>query len=230
MNNYVYKHTTEDTREVFYVGRGNGKRIYDKVNRNPFWKNVEKKHGRKVDIIASNLSSDEAACIEAFWINIYGLRVLNEGNLVNINIEGYTSSTYKKTYESIRKTADKLMKPVYKYDIYGNLLSLFNSISEADGNTSTLSIAIHNKWLSNGFIYSLEELSLDDIKLIASKGKNRNTSRKRKVYVIYDDSIKLFNSVKEAAEYTGIGNTTIYRRLNDGFKSHNGYIFKYKQL
>ena len=43
---YIYKHTRNDTNEVFYIGIGSGKtykRAYKKIGRSKFWNNIVKK-------------------------------------------------------------------------------------------------------------------------------------------------------------------------------------------
>lgn len=55
---YVYVHFRNDTNQIFYVGKGSGKRAYNSQKRNGYWKNVVKKaNGYSVQIIAKNLSN-----------------------------------------------------------------------------------------------------------------------------------------------------------------------------
>ncbi|MES1979549.1 MAG: hypothetical protein V4451_16020 [Pseudomonadota bacterium] len=48
---YTYVHRRADTGEVFYVGKGQGKRAYDKKHRSIFWKGVATRHGLEVQIV-----------------------------------------------------------------------------------------------------------------------------------------------------------------------------------
>jgi hypothetical protein len=61
---YVYGHYTNNTNELFYIGKGSGKRAYHKTTRNPYWKNVVAKQGYKVEIFIDNISHNEAYEIE----------------------------------------------------------------------------------------------------------------------------------------------------------------------
>lgn len=62
---YVYAHRISETGEIFYIGKGNNKRAWDfKHNRNQYWHNIYNKHNIKVDILADNLSEDEAFALE----------------------------------------------------------------------------------------------------------------------------------------------------------------------
>lgn len=83
MNNYyVYQHVRNDTKEVFYVGKGRGERCNVKSNRNKHWHNiVNKANGFTVDIVFSGLSHEEALESEHDVIleNLYfGCRLANK--------------------------------------------------------------------------------------------------------------------------------------------------------
>jgi hypothetical protein len=94
---YVYGHYTEDTNELFYVGKGKGsrhKQLSDK-RRNLLWQNVAKKHGVKVEILHENLTEEEAFKIEIDLIKEYGRRDLRTGILTNLTDGGEGSSGAK---------------------------------------------------------------------------------------------------------------------------------------
>lgn len=73
---YVYLHKKASNGDVFYVGKGCGKRAWRKTQRNNHWKNIESKHGRVVEITHRNLSEDEAFRIEVELIAKYGMHKL----------------------------------------------------------------------------------------------------------------------------------------------------------
>lgn len=63
----VYRHRRLDTNEIFYVGISVKKdRPYHKSGRNKFWKNIVNKTPYEVEIIATNLSWDDACELEIF--------------------------------------------------------------------------------------------------------------------------------------------------------------------
>lgn len=80
---YVYKHLKKGTEEVFYIGRGCGRRAYWKYDRNDFWKKIESKYGRDVVLVKENLSNDEANELEIELIKKYGRMNKGLGTLVN---------------------------------------------------------------------------------------------------------------------------------------------------
>lgn len=93
---YVYLHLTEDTNEVFYVGKGKGNRAYKLSGRNKFWHNIVNKHGFTVKIVEENLTEEQSILLEQKLINEYGRRNLGTGKLVNLTDggEGVSGKVY----------------------------------------------------------------------------------------------------------------------------------------
>lgn len=67
----VYLHRRADDLQPFYIGIGSLKRANDVCSRNYYWTNVYKKHGRIVEILYSDLTSDEACELEIRLIKEY---------------------------------------------------------------------------------------------------------------------------------------------------------------
>jgi len=72
MKFYVYVHRRKDTNEVFYVGKGCGKRAWKKTTRSDWWKRIEAKYGRTVEIVLTDMSEDDAFKLENGLIDFYG--------------------------------------------------------------------------------------------------------------------------------------------------------------
>lgn len=83
MRFYVYIHKRLTDGKVFYVGKGCGKRAWKKSTRNEWWKRIEAKHGRSVEIPFRNLAEDEAFAKEQELIAFYGRE-----NLCNMTAGG----------------------------------------------------------------------------------------------------------------------------------------------
>jgi len=77
---YVYQHLRADTREVFYVGKGKGKRLTSR-GRNEYWKRIVDKHGLIVEVIAEKLTE-----IEAFELEVSTIRSLKQAGLKLANM------------------------------------------------------------------------------------------------------------------------------------------------
>jgi len=61
---YVYEYYIIDTLEVFYVGKGTGRRFKDLHNRSNYFLSVYNKYNCAVKIIKDNLSNEEACALE----------------------------------------------------------------------------------------------------------------------------------------------------------------------
>ncbi len=57
---YVYEYFKKDNDEVFYVGKGKGKRMYELHNRNKYFMSVYNKYDCDVRIVYDNLSNEQA--------------------------------------------------------------------------------------------------------------------------------------------------------------------------
>lgn len=103
MNNYyIYLHLRLNDGKVFYVGKGKGRRAFDKRNRNPYWENVVNKYGYDVMIIEDNLINEDALTREIYWIKRIGRK-----NLVNMTDGGEGSEGFKHSPEAIQKLKDR---------------------------------------------------------------------------------------------------------------------------
>lgn len=69
---YVYVHRRKDTLDVFYVGKGVGKRAWKHAGRNEWWHRVVKKYGRTVEIVKRFDDEDLAFELEKELIAFYG--------------------------------------------------------------------------------------------------------------------------------------------------------------
>lgn len=61
---YVYLHRRGDTGEVFYVGKGRGRRANCRSGRSGLWTRIAIKHGRIVEFLHVGLTEDEAFDLE----------------------------------------------------------------------------------------------------------------------------------------------------------------------
>jgi hypothetical protein len=118
---YVYTHLNPLTKEIFYVGIGKGNRAWNQwAGRNKFWDNYVNKYGFKVEIVAENLTRNQAGKIEIELIAHLGRRQIDEGGtLVNRSSGGdggsggYTHTEEWKRQHSERQIGKK-KKPLSK--------------------------------------------------------------------------------------------------------------------
>lgn len=85
---YVYEHWRLDRDECFYVGKGKGRRAYNRNERNSHWRNIVAKLERigsayEVRLVATGLFEEEAFALEkervAFWRDIVDLANKTDG-------------------------------------------------------------------------------------------------------------------------------------------------------
>lgn len=81
---YVYLHRKKTTGEVFYVGKGKGKRIRDNSRRNAAWHNIVKSCGIIREYYMCGLQEWYALELEANLIDYYGRLDNGTGQLVNM--------------------------------------------------------------------------------------------------------------------------------------------------
>lgn len=84
---YTYIHTKNDG-SIFYIGKGSGKRLFDKYSRNPYWANIANKYGFNAEIVSYWKTEEEAfsheklliACFKDMGIKLANMSEGGEGN------------------------------------------------------------------------------------------------------------------------------------------------------
>lgn len=102
---YVYAHRASASRpdgEVFYIGKGQGRRAWSKWGRNQHWHNTVAKYGYTVEILADNLSESAAFDLERSLILICG-----RSSLCNLTDGGEGSSGSKHSPETRKKIGER---------------------------------------------------------------------------------------------------------------------------
>ena len=75
---YVYAHKKPISGEIFYIGKGRGRRAYQTHSRNRWWNHIVSKHGFDVEILFDHLTEQDAFDLERSEIARIG-----RGNLCN---------------------------------------------------------------------------------------------------------------------------------------------------
>ena len=97
---YTYAYLREDGTP-YYVGKGRGKRAYDK-NRHCVYVPSEE----RILFLKQNLTEEEAFKHEKYMIAVFGRKDLGTGILRNLTNGGEGSSGYKHTEESLLKISN----------------------------------------------------------------------------------------------------------------------------
>lgn len=80
---YTYAHFKKDTKEIFYIGKGIGKRLVRKDSRNKHWHNIVAKHGFFSMILSKWKTEKEAFDHEIFLIKCFkdlNLKLANQSS------------------------------------------------------------------------------------------------------------------------------------------------------
>lgn len=213
----VYLHLNKDTFQPFYIGIGKDKsRAFCRKSRSKFWENIVNKRGYKVYILYKDISWERAVKEEKFLIKWYGRRDLGEGVLCNMTDGGEGNTRHY-----------KLNKIVYKYDLDGNFICSYDSMSEAlkaHGKTpsGTLSKAIKNRRPCIGFMWS-------NFKYKNLKPRPRKTTSKPVLqYTKEGIFISEYKSIREAARITGSNENNIGLACREKRRLCNNFKWKFK--
>lgn len=244
----VYRHRRNDTNEVFYIGIGNSDvRAYDKVGRSDYWKRIVNKHGREVEIIATDLSLEDACELEIFLISEYGRLDLKKGNLVNMTDggEGFFGGSHTidvKEKMSITHTGKKVSdetKRRMSESKKGNKYSL--GVCRSKETRLKMSLSRKGKKLSEEHRLKIS-LGRKGMKLseetkmkisLSKKGAKHSAEHRAKVSLsksklILDTSTGIFyNSLKEAASTFNLNYGTLGHRLRGNLKNNTPLIYVY---
>lgn len=128
---YVYRHIRLDKNEVFYVGIGdekNYKRAYNKNKRNNLWKKIVNKCEFIVEIIADNLTKEDACELEELLIQEYGRIDLKSGTLSNLTNGG----EFNKGKIVSQETRDKISKAKFGKKGHKHTIEFKNKKSESN--------------------------------------------------------------------------------------------------
>ena len=119
---YVYLHTRNDTGEIFYVGKGQGRRAYSIRNRNTHWKGIVNLHGRTVRIHSEHLNE-----LSAFECEVNLIQELKSSGccLVNLTdggegVSGRVLTDHEKLMVSMVHSGKKL-SPEHKEKLNGSV-------------------------------------------------------------------------------------------------------------
>jgi hypothetical protein len=121
---YIYAHYTADTNEIFYIGKGVGRRAYKRERNNSLWTNIYNKHGLKVKILFYFDNEQLSLITEKYLIKSIGRRDLGLGPLANMTDGGEGTSgriCLPKTRKKISKNRKNMFgknNPTYDHTIF----------------------------------------------------------------------------------------------------------------
>jgi hypothetical protein len=213
MNKVVYIHRRKDNDTIFYVGMGSPKRVKSKSHRNNHWRNIVSKYGYYYEVVANELSQEDAYELEMFLIDELGRKDLGKGDLVNMTDGGDGCNNWNdaRTKIMIEKNR-KNMKSVSQYNSKGEFIKSYRSISEASKQSDiarqTIRDCVNGKLkTAGGFVWVLSDVEYNHNPNRFDKGSNAMKGGKNP------------NAKLVLNKETGI----FYQSLSMAFKSQNKY-------
>ena len=192
---YVYEHIRLDTRAVFYVGKGKGRRCFETRRRNPHWQRiVAKAGGFDVRVVVNQLDEELAFLAEQELIS----KLKRQGfELANLTDGGEGASGYVHTDEAKRLLSASMGRTMetYRHILRNRQLGENNSAKKA-GVGAKISAALKGRRLS------------DERKAKSSRPRGANP---KAVKVSYNS--QEFGCIKDMAEFLGIPYTTLVNRM-----------------
>tara|TARA_R110002096_G_scaffold427763_1_gene638735 strand:- start:176 stop:1156 length:981 start_codon:yes stop_codon:yes gene_type:complete len=208
-NKVVYLHKKLSNKTVFYIGIGSPKRPYIFQGRSKLWYNTVAKHGLIVDVIETNLSTNDAIKLEIKLINQYGRKDKGEGSLVNLTDGG--DGLLNPTKEQIENRVEKFKKPISVYNLKGEHLRDFKSAKDASlvlglaPHTITTVLKGHRTFASNYLFTYKDEVPIKSVKAWAKSLVKKSSSLNIfKMYTLDGIFVKEFFKLIEAAKYVGL--------------------------
>jgi hypothetical protein len=171
MEYYVYQHRSADTNQIFYVGKGKGKRFCDKNKRSRYWKYYVEKHGFIPEILVNNLDEELSFLVEMEAIDVYRRRGIN---LVNLTDGGEGCSGYSMSHSEEQKKKWSEMRKGITSPRKGIVLTEEVKAKMSQSKIGRKNSKEHNLAISKGLIGNRHTAKLndDEVRFIrANQGK-----------------------------------------------------------
>lgn len=223
---YLYRHVRMDKDQVFYIGIAKKKKYGTEYSRsleknkqksrNQHWYNIVNKTNYRIEILLETDDFDFISSKEIEFIKLYGRMDLGTGTLCNLTDGGYGHRNYKITPEEREKLRQcRINKKCIIHIASGQR---FKSIADAarfiNIKSNTLQYQLLRKSIQCEFRYET------DTEFIILNNKNKK--------IIHVPSGRIFNSIKDAAEFASINYGT-FRAYMFGKHTPKKFEFKYAE-
>lgn len=239
---YVYIHKKASNGEVFYVGKGSGRRATHVFGRNDYWTKTYKKYGLIVEYVKTGLSESDAFLLEIETIKKYP-------NLVNMNDggtgqSGLVHSEYTKQLLSANNKGRK--QPQSEIDnrvksLRGKkrtpefselIASIHRGLKHSDETKAKMSASRAGKKLSESHVENIRKWHLGSKRSDEAKKRMSEASAVKRGVICIDLNIE-FESLTAAQNWlrsNGHPNATktgVCNCAKGNYKKAYGYEWKY---
>lgn len=224
---YVYRHRRLDNNQIFYVGIGTRlervkckecksrySRAYN-THRNQLWHNVADSKEYKIEIVADNLTKEEAEELEIFLISLYGRIITRNGVLTNLTEGGHILSEEDRVRMVESRRNGKGYAPSEETRQKISIANTGKKRSE-----EVRAACRERKGSKNpnfGRIRSEEWKKSHSI--------NQRIISTLAIRIIDKNTLKIYQSNAEAADEYGINRRTLYSRLTGKVKNKTSLIY-----
>jgi hypothetical protein len=213
---YIYAHIRNDTNNIFYIGKGCGKRAYIKSNRSLYWKRIVEKYNYRVEFLLENLTEEEAYKFEIYYIDIEK----NKGNCeANFTSGGDGVKVEKRWWnDKISKALKGKICPKgienKSYKEFCNKEELYDLYINQKKSSVEISKIFNVSYTTVTF--RLKEFNIE----------KRKCGRISKKIICINDN-KIFNSLSEAAIFYNLHRENISKVLKGIYKHTGNKKFEY---
>lgn len=213
---YVYAHAKPDG-EVFYVGKGSGKRLFHTGNRSAFWKRITEKYDYTVFLLEEGLSESRAYKQEMFWIKHYK----KIGQCVaNFTLGGDGVRVEKRWWNEKISESLKGKQPAKGM----NSKSFKNCVSKSN----LIKMYIRDRMSSVEIAKSVGVSYTTICSRLVQYGLAVRDAGRSKRAVICNSDGKEFESISDAAMFYGLRRELISKVLSGKYKTTGGKSFSYR--
>lgn len=199
---YVYTHSTDVGGDVFYVGKGKGRRAWARTGRSPEWTEVVSKFGLVVSLVKEGLNEDDAYSLEEDLITSYRMRGNNLVNKTNGGggTSGWVCSESTKNKISRKRSIKTYCSNGMVFNSRLEAVSWLKSLGFKKASVTCISKACSGKSISSyGFAWSNKGVPATP-KLYGKESSSATVKRSQSKEVFTDFGVK-FSSVTDTVLY-----------------------------
>lgn len=244
---YVYAWYTKDTNEIFYIGKGTGKRYSTRKRENRFFMNVLNAHECDSIILKSGLSEKESFDLETLLISYYRTRSRILTNICDGG-ENPPRMTGKRPEEWRRNISTSLKNMYQEKPEYRKMLSdrmkdflkteegkdfAMRSIQSHKKEDFRKSQSIKCKLANNTPEYKekqsklMKEVYSSEVLRERERGKNNPRAQAVKQFDLEGNFLKEYETITQAHKETGIGLARISDVARGNRKTAGGFFWKF---
>lgn len=244
---YVYAHYTLDTNELFYIGKGKGKRADDKRQRNRFWNFIVDKHGFYSKKLIENLEESDALIQELLAIKemkpkanlskggVGGFTGLNSGNFKKGHRPWNTGKVCPEISQRQRGSEGSMWgkpNPKRKPIICQNDQREFSCLLHAAifygiTRSNISSVLTGNTYTVRGLVFTYKEDYLANTKALKRRLLRKNKQRKSSKKVKCIETEIIYDNLTICCKNLNLQKGNVVNVIKGKRKSTGGFSFEY---